>query len=653
MDAQIAVYIDFDNIIMSRYDELHGAQAWRDDRAGSRSPSPFVQSRLAESRVDLVAIMDYAASFGTVSISRAYANWATPVNASYASQMMRSSIDLVQMFPLTRTKNGADIRLVIDVIDDLSAHRHITHVLVVAGDSDYVSLAQRCKRLGRRVIGVGAFRSVGQYWEAACDEFRYYGNLLTVASADDDPGSPLDQSAAVPEGDLGALLVKAARLLHAQSSGEWIAAGGLKNFMTRLDPAFDENAGGFPTFTAFLRSRPDLVFVRITGNTWVRLRELGPAADSAESNLGGQAAAAAVTDTATGDIPQAADPMPPAERAETGAAGSAVQSGHEQLVKELVSALPVVPALSQSSVVNRLRRHLRFPGVDHITPPLEDLAVHAVRTAWQLCDPGSGRVYVRLPFADIRDALISEGANLNLAKRATSVALSAPMLLRDSGMVLQPSPEMTNATDEQIRASLRAGFLERIRNAEEGSSASLAEVVEAIHGSDALPDQMEALIAEYAVFDAWPGWRRLGEAIGPLLMPAPVLWDVAAAMVAVGSEVELPSADALAAALGTPLHEMDRDVESVPFDAAYLSLVGGGAIVRRDDRALFVLAHANPDTPDVAAVIVKAWIDRCAQDGLAVAPEALNRLALPDRHQILWRGWVLDILRTSGSASQP
>ena len=70
--------------------------------------------------------------------------------------------------------------------------------------------------------------------------------------------------------------------------------------MTRLDPAFDESAGGFPTFTAFLRSRPDLVFVRIAGNTWVRLRELGPAADNTESDLGGEAAATALGDTASG-----------------------------------------------------------------------------------------------------------------------------------------------------------------------------------------------------------------------------------------------------------------------------------------------------------------------------------------------------------------
>ncbi len=67
------------------------------------------------------------------------------------------------MFPLSGTKNGADIRLAIDVIDDLSRYDYVNHVLIVAGDSDYVSLAQRCKRLGRTVIGVGVgeHRSAG------------------------------------------------------------------------------------------------------------------------------------------------------------------------------------------------------------------------------------------------------------------------------------------------------------------------------------------------------------------------------------------------------------------------------------------------------------------------------------------------------------
>lgn len=147
-------------------------------------------------------------------------------------------------------------------------------------------------------------------------------------------------------------------------------------------------------------------------------------------------------------------------------------------------------------------------------------------------------------------------------------------------------------------------------------------------------------------YDAWPGWRRLAEAIGPLLIPAPVLWDVGAAMVAVRRDVDLSSADALASALADPLHEVDRDPESVPFDAAYMSLVAGGAIVRRNERALFVLAEPVTDTPDVAAVFVRAWVERCAEAGLGVAPAALGRLVLPDRHQIIWRGWVRDLLES-------
>jgi len=180
--AKVAALIDFDNIVISRYDELHGPQAWRDDRAGSRNPTRLVEQRLSDARVDFEAVMDFAPSFGTVAISRAYANWAAPISASYDTEMLKSSIDLM-MFPLTGMKNGADIRLAIDVIDDLARHQHITQVLVVAGDSDYVALAQRVRRLGRNVIGVGAARSVGTYWEAACDEFLLWASRFATGAS--------------------------------------------------------------------------------------------------------------------------------------------------------------------------------------------------------------------------------------------------------------------------------------------------------------------------------------------------------------------------------------------------------------------------------------------------------------------------------------
>jgi hypothetical protein len=277
-DVQVAVYFDFDNIVISRYDELHGRGAFKKDDARDLPSSPAVQQRLRAARVDIGAVMDYASTFGPVAISRAYANWATPINAGYDEDLLRSSVDLVQMFTLSGSKNGADIRLAIDVIDDLARHPYLTHVLVVAGDSDYVSLAQRCRRLGRKVIGVGAARSVGKYWELACDEFRYYGNLPTVSSTVERVASEVAAADGAEAKDADGLLVRAAKLQHAKSASDWIPASGLKSLMLRLSPAFDEADEGHRTFTQFLRSHPDLVDVRTTDSgTVVHLRELGPA----------------------------------------------------------------------------------------------------------------------------------------------------------------------------------------------------------------------------------------------------------------------------------------------------------------------------------------------------------------------------------------
>jgi hypothetical protein len=271
---QVAVYLDFDNIVISHYDELHGRGAFHNDNAGRGNSSPEVAEKLAAAHVDLKAIFEYAASFGTVSISRAYADWSAPVNASYKNDTVAASIDLVQMFPLSRSKNGADIRLAIDVIDDLSRYNYVSHVLIVAGDSDYVSLAQRCKRLGRTVVGVGAAHSVGRYWEAACDVFRYYDalpGLPPVASRGAETPAPATDGST-------ALLLRAVPLATEKSADGWTTAGALKSLMLRLDPSFDEKLEGHSTFTAYLNAHGDVIETRSADNiTDVRLRAATPA----------------------------------------------------------------------------------------------------------------------------------------------------------------------------------------------------------------------------------------------------------------------------------------------------------------------------------------------------------------------------------------
>src|SRR5690349_19386863 len=146
-DPRVAVYIDFDNIVISRYDQLFGREAWRKDNAREQGSDEVVK-RLDEARVDIGAILEYATTFGSVVVSRAYADWSVPANAAYRQQLVNRALDLTQLFNASGTKNGADIRLAVDVVDDLFRLETITDVLIVAGDSDYIPLVQRCKRMG-------------------------------------------------------------------------------------------------------------------------------------------------------------------------------------------------------------------------------------------------------------------------------------------------------------------------------------------------------------------------------------------------------------------------------------------------------------------------------------------------------------------------
>ena len=156
-EPRVALYFDFDNIIISRYDQVHGEGAYRKDTSRGRAVNPGTQTaeRLVTATVDIDAVLDFAATFGTIAIARAYADWSTPVNASYRGQLIDRAVDLVQLFPLSATKNGADIRLAVDAVEDMFRIDDLSHIVIVAGDSDYVALAQKAKRLGRYVVGIG------------------------------------------------------------------------------------------------------------------------------------------------------------------------------------------------------------------------------------------------------------------------------------------------------------------------------------------------------------------------------------------------------------------------------------------------------------------------------------------------------------------
>lgn len=300
-NPRVAVYLDFDNIVISRYDQVHPEprDAWRADNARDHTPDPngddLVDVRLAEATVDIGAILDYAASFGTVSLARAYADWSVPANAAYRPQLVNRAVDLTQLFPVSGTKNGADIRLAIDAVEHLIQYADLTHVVIVGGDSDYIALAQRCKQLGRFVVGIGVTGSTSRALIAACDEFSQYDALpgltptkpktttrKTTAKAAKKPDKKTTtrratkRTEADPLQDAADLLVRAVRIAQDRADDdEWLNGGGVKSQMQRMDPSFKEKALGFKTFTNFVESLSDLVETRTDapdGHLRLRLR---------------------------------------------------------------------------------------------------------------------------------------------------------------------------------------------------------------------------------------------------------------------------------------------------------------------------------------------------------------------------------------------
>lgn len=174
----VALYWDFENLHAALVEERAGEGAYA---------KPDARFRVQEPLVDVQAIVDLAAGLGPLAINRAYANW--QYFGRYRDALLQGTVDLVQMFPPgAAAKNGADIRLCLDAMEDVTRFGHIGTVIVVGGDSDFMPLAHKLKAAGLAVVGIGARANTNRHWARSCNEFRYYDTLVS--------GNPLELPAA-------------------------------------------------------------------------------------------------------------------------------------------------------------------------------------------------------------------------------------------------------------------------------------------------------------------------------------------------------------------------------------------------------------------------------------------------------------------------
>src|SRR5690554_2852295 len=116
-NGRVAVYLDFDNIVLSWYDQVHGRNSFgRDRQRIVEDPTDTeIAARLQAAVGDVGAIIGYAAAFGTLVLARAEAEWSSPRNAVCRRELGAGAGGVGRLVAAAAcAKNGADIGLGVD-----------------------------------------------------------------------------------------------------------------------------------------------------------------------------------------------------------------------------------------------------------------------------------------------------------------------------------------------------------------------------------------------------------------------------------------------------------------------------------------------------------------------------------------------------------
>ncbi len=240
-NAQIAVFIDYDNIEISASDKLG-----------------------KDVDVEWSLVLEAATQIGRVVVRRAYADWSS-YGGDRQRELLGSGVELVHVSS-KRGKNAADIRIVIDALELLNEGLgNITHIMLVSGDGDFTELVHRLRSRGLKVIGLGVSGASAEYLINACDEFIFYDRLVGA----EQPASETEEGAS-PSFDISEARQLLRRVLQSRQ-GEWVLAAELKNAMLRLDPAFSERNYGFANFKEFITAAKDIAESQLNENNQIEV----------------------------------------------------------------------------------------------------------------------------------------------------------------------------------------------------------------------------------------------------------------------------------------------------------------------------------------------------------------------------------------------
>lgn len=226
-EENIAVYLDFENLVLSA-EEVYPSK---------------------EKALSLGPIIEYISSRGNICIKKSYADWSKQIFSRYQRSLIEYGFEMIHLPATTaKGKNGADVRLAIDAIENMASNQIIDTFVIGSGDTDFLALIQRIRSRGKKVIILGFEHSAGALIKTSSSEFKSLDELLGKPEKES-LSSDLIQEVNNSYGrDLMVRYVKNI------DDDEPVQMSKIKIYLLRLDPSFSEKKFGFPTFKKFVES---------------------------------------------------------------------------------------------------------------------------------------------------------------------------------------------------------------------------------------------------------------------------------------------------------------------------------------------------------------------------------------------------------------
>jgi uncharacterized protein (TIGR00288 family) len=220
--TRIAVFIDFDNVEIGVKNTIGG-------------------------QFDIGLVLEAIKERGEIVTKVAYSDWKRV--GDYSRLLTQHAIRMVQRnFTPGGDKNGADITMALDALEMCFTHDHIGAFVIVGGDSDFISLVEKLKQYGRKVIVVGGRQFTSVTMQKNCHEFIAYENLVRSSGRPADRGGrPIgssDISKALP------IVMRALKVLTEREVTPQL--GLLKSTLLQLDSTFSEREYGASSFRDFM-----------------------------------------------------------------------------------------------------------------------------------------------------------------------------------------------------------------------------------------------------------------------------------------------------------------------------------------------------------------------------------------------------------------